>query len=111
MVIGWEDKINDFSYHAKATLSNAKTKVAKYRNPTGILNTYYEGQELGEIWGYVTEGIAQDDSDFDNWYDQSKLSGQEWRAGDIMYQNLNDDDVIDWGDNTVSNPGDKKNYW
>ncbi|WP_430973947.1 TonB-dependent receptor [Sunxiuqinia rutila] len=108
LVIGWEDKINEFSYHAKATLSNAKTKVAKYRNPTGILTTYYEGQELGEIWGYVTEGIAQDDAAFDDWYDQSKISGQEWRAGDIMYQDLNDDGVIDWGDNTVENPGDKK---
>lgn len=108
LVLGWKDQIREFSYYVKATLSNAKTKVAKYRNPTGILTTYYEGQELGDIWGYETEGIAQKDSDFDNWHDQSKLSGQEWRAGDIMYKDLNDDGVIDWGDGTVGNPGDKK---
>lgn len=108
LIVGWRDRINDFSYHVKATLSNAKTKVAKYRNPTGILSTFYEGQDLGEIWGYFTEGIAQKDSDFDSWHDQSKISGQEWRAGDIMYSDLNADKIIDWGDNTIDNPGDKK---
>lgn len=57
---------------------------------------------LGEIWGYETAGIAKSDEEMNNWlstHDQSKL-GSEWGAGDIMYKDLNGDDVIDNGNNT-----------
>jgi hypothetical protein len=31
-----------------------------------------------------------------------------WTPGDVRYKDLNGDGVIDWGDGTLENPGDKK---
>ena len=39
---------------------DARTWVTEYINPTGALGDYYEGKELGEIWGYRVEGLFRD---------------------------------------------------
>lgn len=106
--VNWQDKMNeDWSYRINIGLSDSKTKITKYENPTGSLSEYYVGQEIGEIWGYVTEGIFQEDSEVAEHADQSQL-GANWRAGDIKYLNLDGDDQITPGSNTLSDPGDRK---
>ena len=36
----------------------------KYDNPNKTLaKQYYEGMELGEIWGFVTDGLFQSDEE------------------------------------------------
>lgn len=106
----WKQHVNeDFSYSITGTLSDNQTKVTKYNNPTKIIsnNTYFEGQKLGDIWGYVTEGFFTSSEDVKNSPDQSALYAS-WNPGDMKYKDLNNDGKIDWGDNTVLNPGDKK---
>lgn len=48
-------------------ISNYKTIITKYNNPTGVLYNnhtglgrnkgYYEGMDLGEIWGYQADDL------------------------------------------------------
>ena len=104
--VTWRDKIGeDFSYDVGVILSDAQAEITKYDNPTGTLSDHYVGKKMGEIWGYTTEGIFQSPEEIAQHPDQSKL-GKNWAEGDIKYQNLNDDNVINNGSNTIDDHGD-----
>lgn len=105
----WRDRVGQVDYNIGFNISDARTYVDKYPNESQSLNTYYEGQELGEIWGYVTHGIAKSQSEMDAWLANNKPSwGSGWGEGDIMFTDLNGDGVINTGANTVGDPGDMK---
>ena len=102
----WHDKIGqDWRYGINLALSDNISEITKYDNPTGSLSEHYVGKRMGEIWGYVTEGIFQEDSEVAAHADQSNL-GANWRAGDIKYKDLNGDKKINPGKNTLADPGD-----
>jgi hypothetical protein len=66
--------------------------------------------KVGEIWGYVTEGFFTSAEDIANHADQSyfqSTSSRESLPGTIKLRDLNDDGVVNPGDNTVDNPGDR----
>lgn len=106
--INWRDRIGkDFSYELGFVLSDSQAEITKYTNLTGDITTYYEGAKIGEIWGYRTEGLFQSNEEAAAWHDQSKIANVEWGAGDIKFKDLNDDGVIDYGNNTLDNHGDK----
>ncbi len=106
--LNWHDHIDqNWGYGVTLALSDNKSEITKYDNPTGSLDEYYEGQNINEIWGYVTEGIFQYDEDVDSHEDQSQI-GSNWQAGDIMYENLDDDNAITAGSTTLDDPGDRK---
>lgn len=88
-------------------LSDYTGKVTKYTNPTGLHTTWYEGKKMGELWGYETYGLFQSEEEIASAPSQSKIAAN-WYPGDVRYVDLNGDGVIDWGDNTLANPGDKK---
>lgn len=103
----WRDHVGeDFNYRVTLALSDWQTEITKYDNPTGALSEYYEGQKIGEIWGYQTVGIFQSDDEAASAPDQSRI-GSNWRAGDIQYADLDNDGEISPGDNTLDNPGDR----
>jgi len=108
LALTWRDRVGeDWNYSLTLALSDNSSEITKYDNPTGAINEYYVGQELGEIWGYVTEGIFQTDEEAAQHADQSRL-GANWMAGDIKYKDLNGDGVISSGSNTLDDPGDRK---
>jgi TonB-linked SusC/RagA family outer membrane protein len=104
----WKDNIGGLNYNIGVILSDAVTTVTKYRNPNNLLNTFREGQELGEIWGFETIGLYQNQAEIDNGVDQSTMYGGVWYPGDVQYKDLNGDGHIDWGDSTTDDPGDRK---
>lgn len=106
--VGWRDKIGNVSYGLKGVLSDYKAKVVRYPNPTGDLGTYYQGLQMGEIWGYQTIGFFKSAEEVAAAPSQSRINGNPWTAGDIRYADLNGDGKIDAGTNTLSNPGDRK---
>ena len=114
--VAWRDKVKDFSYGVRVSLSDSHTKITKYFNATGDLGNndkYQEGQWLGEIWGYQTVGIAKTQAEMDAHLASLPEGGQtalgsNWGAGDIMYADLNHDGKISKLDNTLSNHGDLK---
>jgi len=103
----WKDNIADFSYGARFILSDAVSTVTQYYNPQKLLSApYYEGMELGEIWGFTTVGLFESDAQAQS-VDQSYFSADVLRAGDVYYQDLNNDGKVNIGKNTVDDPGDK----
>ena len=111
--IGWQDNIKDvggspLNYSIGIGVSDSYSTITRYDNPTGYLGDYYEGMRLGEIWGYQTDGfIATDAEAKEQAVRQAKIA-TTWIPGDIRYADLNGDGVVDYGDNTLANPGDRK---
>ena len=109
LVLGWKDKIGeDFKYNVSFNLADSRSFITKYDlNPTNDLGHYYVGREIGEIWGYETEGLYQTDAEAAA-VDNSKLGNYKWLAGDVKYKDQDGNNRIDWGNNTLDNPGDRK---
>lgn len=110
--ISWKDRIGkDFGYELGFVLSDSQAEVTKYDNETKAIaianKPWYEGYKIGDIWGYKTEGLFQSDEEAAAWHDQSKIANVKWGAGDIKFKDMNDDGVINYGDNTLDNHGDK----
>ena len=105
--ITWKDKIGeDFRYNFRVILGDNKTEITKYSNDSKYLGNWYEGQQVGEIWGYETEGFIQQDGE--DMPDQSMFWGGSWGPGDIKYVDQNGDGEINEGGYTLSDHGDLK---
>lgn len=112
--LGWRDALNlqgkPFNYSARFILSDSRSFITKFDNPTGNLNDYCEGQEIGNIWGLVTEGFFIDQADIDNHADQWDVTAypgdRPIQPGDLKYKDLNGDKKINSGSWTVEDSGD-----
>lgn len=106
----WSDRINkNWSYEISASLSDFKSVITKYDNPTKELSKYYSGKVLGDIWGLRVLGVAKSDKEMDTYiaqHDQSPIGNAHWGGGDFMYVNLDDDPKIDKGSETLDSHGD-----
>lgn len=113
------------NFNVSANVSNFKAYITKYDNPNGLMSTYWEGQRLGEIYGYRVDGQFQSDdealayqnsftnpsSSLGNVYNYilNVVQNSEWnhlRAGDIKYVDTDGDGRIDQGDYTLEDHGD-----
>ena len=110
----WRDKTADIlgsplDYSVTLGLSDYQAEITKYDNPTGSIASgmYYEGQKLGEIWGYVTDGFIEDEFEGDRMNYIQRFIYHTWYPGDIRYKDLNGDGVINVGSSTLSDPGDR----
>ncbi len=106
LTIGWQHK-GQVSYGVNAVFSDYSSVVTKYPNPNRLNTTWYKGQQIGEIWGYETHGLFQSESEIASAPVQNRLYSR-WMPGDVRYVDLNGDNQIDWGNNTLDNPGDRK---
>jgi TonB-linked SusC/RagA family outer membrane protein len=114
--VNWHDQFRvaakSFHYSIGAWLSDNISTITAYNNTTKSLTDYYAGEKLGEIWGYVNDGYWTDANAGQGKAAQSFFSGlsasNNWQAGDIKFKDLNHDNIINNGANTVSNPGDRK---
>lgn len=108
LAVNWRDHIGEVNYNVGFNIADSRSYVMTYPNESKSLSTYYEGQELNDIWGYVTHGIAKSQVQMDKWLVNNRPSwGSGWTEGDIMYTDLNGDGVINSGANTLSDPGDR----
>lgn len=104
--VTWKDRVNDdLNYDITLGLSDWRSKITKYENPSGNIGDYYVGKRLGEIWGLTTAGIFQDQQEIDRSPSQSDI-GANWRPGDIRYLDINGDGKIAKGSGTLDDPGD-----
>jgi TonB-linked SusC/RagA family outer membrane protein len=109
LTLNWRDNIKrDFSYFLTLNLYDYKSIVTKYLNPTGTLSTWYEGQELGEIWGYTVFDLFRSQEEVDLYLANTDLSriATIWNPGDLRYEDINDDGKVNNGTNTISDHGD-----
>jgi TonB-linked SusC/RagA family outer membrane protein len=126
-----------FSNGIRMTLSGQftdyKTVITKYANSADplISSKYYQGKTTGEIWGYKTDGLFQqgdfvynddgtikqrtiENGTLHNTYadgiatqDILESGNFKFSPGDVRFRDLNGDGVINYGSNTVNDPGDK----
>ena len=106
LTLNWNDNINDvagstLNYNIGIGISDSYSTITKYDNPTGYLGDYYEGQRLGDIWGYVTEGFIKDDAEAETMKVRQKEISGTWLPGDIKYADLNGDGVITYGKKSI----------
>lgn len=117
--LNWRDRINELNYRIGFNLSDSQSEITKYKSndASKLLSTFYTGQKLGDIWGYVTDGFytVDDFEDTKNWKLKegvTSIKGFSPRPGDIKFVNLRDDatstNQIDAGVGTLENPGDRK---
>ncbi|MEL7833826.1 SusC/RagA family TonB-linked outer membrane protein [Fodinibius sp. Rm-B-1B1-1] len=127
LTVGYNDQFDvmgdALSFNIQANVSNNKGVITKFDNPNGLLSTFFEGQELGEIWGYRIDGQFQSDEEaaaFQNKYGTENLvevyrgildygSNSDWnylRGGDLKYVDVDGDGEINNGNNTLEDPGD-----
>lgn len=119
ITLNWRDRLTlgnkPFEYSVGLNLSDYKSVITKYDNENKTFaKDYYEGMEIGEIWGYVTDGLFQTDEEAKAYAEKVDLSyvlkGQTggWQAGDVKFVDLNGDGKVGIGSNNVDNPGDRK---
>ena len=120
--VSWNKQFGDFTVYANGNLSDYKTIVTSWNNPTGILSDYFSGKVYGDIYGFETDRyFTKDDFTYDaegnrtgyaqGIADQDGLvSGGTFAygPGDIKYKDLNGDGVIDGGNGTKDDMGDLK---
>ena len=110
---GWRDSFmlggKPFSYSFKGMVWDSRSWVTDYYNETGDLTTYYKGMEIGEIWGFRTDGIYASNAEALNGpaYNFFK-NGDMFRAyaGDLMFVDLDGDGIMTKGARTLNDHGD-----
>ncbi len=120
--LGWRDSFKlggyPFDYNVGVSLSDYTSKITRYNNPEkSFAKNYYEGMTFGEIWGYRTGGLFWSDLEASLWpVDQTYVNGginsapgteNGLHGGDLKFLDLDGDNVISIGENTVNNPGDR----
>ncbi len=111
--LAWKDRQSiagrPFDYSIKASLWDSRTWVAAYNNTSGDILDYYTGKELGEIWGFRTNGYFLSNAEAQNWAkDVYHKNGDNFQAyaGDLKFIDMNGDGAIDVGAGTLRNHGD-----
>ena len=118
--LSWRDQFNlaghPFGYSVRATMSDFRSHITKFDNPTYTFGkSYYEGMRLGDIWGFVVDGLFATDEEakqytsevLDCSYINGRMTGG-FLAGDLRFVDLDGDKVLGIGSNTVEKPGDRK---
>ena len=112
--LNWRDQIKTskpINYDLRFTLADSRAFITRFNNPLGLITTYYEGQRVGDIWGFVNDGFFQSQQEIDNYaIDQSFIrvsAANKILPGDIKFKDINGDGKIDQGTNTLGDPGDQ----
>ena len=94
----------EFKYEISANLSTLKNRVTSlgFGTDSYIDGAYITkvGEEIGQFYGWVYEGIARTQADLDNHAVQEGAN-----VGDCLYKDVNGDGVINENDQTVLGSG------
>jgi TonB-linked SusC/RagA family outer membrane protein len=116
---GWELTLNYsgkianlIDYTIGGSVSDAKSVVTDYANPTGTdpANNWYTGKNVGEIWGYRTDGLIKTQEEADEYnktHQNSYLTSIAWTPGDVAFRDLNGDGKVNSGSNVLGDMGDR----
>ncbi len=115
----WRDEIGQFKYSIGFNLFDNQAEITKFDNEEGLISQYYVGQEIGEIWGYETDGFYTIDDFVEGTLNDDLTGGMlkegipafqgvNPNPGDIKYKDLNGDGEIFSGNGTLDDPGDRK---
>ncbi len=113
---GWEINLSynhslgkEAYVYGELSLSDYTSEITEWTgNDSKMLYTYYTGKKVGEIWGFKNAGYFRDPDDVTNSPSQIKLQNGSfvYGPGDVKYANLNDDNEITGGKQTLDDHGD-----
>ncbi len=113
---GWELQIdynhafrNGLAVYGTFTMADAKAKITKWNTATNVLTGWYEGKEIGEIWGLETDRFWNKDDDpatIQALQGGIAMGSFSYGPGDIKYKDLDGNGVIDGGNGTIEDHGD-----
>ncbi|UXD69279.1 TonB-dependent receptor [Sphingobacterium faecium] len=117
--LSWKDQIKDFRYGFTFNLSDNRGYITRIENSAGLIDGYYEGKEIGEIWGYVSDRFYTTQDFEDNSLNPQLINGTlksgipafkgvKQNPGDMLYTDLNGDGILFSGTGTLTDPGDMK---
>jgi TonB-dependent starch-binding outer membrane protein SusC len=121
LAFSWVDRIgSDFKYDINMNLAHNKNNVLRLANEEGIIhgpdqviaeNTTESfrvevGYPMGYFWGYKTLGVFQNQAQIDQFLADGGVTKQSTPVpGDLIFQNTDENDVIDENDKTyIGNP-------
>ena len=114
LTLGWKDNLSlggsPFGYNIKLMMWDSQSWITKYvGNEKKLLSSYYEGQRLGDIWGYTVEGLFANQEEIAAHADQSRIPVSKGRIllpGDLKFMDIDGDGEIYRGENTLDDHGD-----
>ena len=112
LTLGWQDKLGDFGYSIKASISDARNLVVEKGGSDAYtlgLNKTRKGYPLNSYFGYEFDGIIQNEQELEAYKAQFAKGGVpgNLRVGDAKYKDLNKDGKLSlFGDD--GNDGDAK---
>jgi TonB-linked SusC/RagA family outer membrane protein len=94
-ILSWRDKIGDFTYGISTNGATLNNEVLSLGNDdSDIISGKYHrtsvGHPVGALYGYVQDGIFQNQAEIDSYYPASWTS----KPGDIRFKDLNGDQKI-----------------
>ena len=99
--LSWRDSFKlggkDFQYSIKGSVWDSRTFVSKFLAETGNILTMYKGKEIGEIWGFRTDGYFLNYTEANNWAtDTYHKNGSNFReyAGDLKFIDVDGNGTI-----------------
>lgn len=111
--LSWRDNFTlgnkPFSYNIKVSVWDSRTWVTDFYNANGDILNYYKGKELGEIWGFRTDGYFLSNEEASQWVqDTFHKNGSNFAAyaGDLKFIDTNKDNTIGTGKGTLEDHGD-----
>ncbi|MGQ7871036.1 TonB-dependent receptor [Sunxiuqinia sp. sy24] len=101
----WKQKVKDFTYSVSFNLGDSENELVEYYGKNVIgegVNKLIEGMPINSIYGYKTDGYFQTPEEVEGHPYQSSVTG----VGDVKYVNMNDDDKINAGRQSIEDHGD-----
>ncbi|MDR1707090.1 MAG: TonB-dependent receptor [Prevotella sp.] len=93
----WRDRIGKVGYNIGFNLYDYKAKITRFpSNETKLISNYYEGYQMGTIWGYVTDRYYTED-DFENGVLKPGIAvpdGVNPKPGDVLFKDFDEDGKI-----------------
>lgn len=123
IVITHKNKIGDLAYTVQPMVSWSRGKYVEVeedvlpvtndmdeetREFNHLWNNRYarEGKWDDFYWGYISNGFFMNQEQIDNHpIDQDQAGNQTLKVGDIIYKDINGDNLIDWRDQAVISKG------
>lgn len=121
LAVNWADQLKSgWNYGIGFNVFDYKAVVTQYNNPEGVLYNnhtglprnkgYYEGMDIGEIWGYKADDLFTSNRAIDQYLNEVDLSffkaNNAWQLGDLHYLDTNGDGKVDPGNGTLDDHGD-----
>lgn len=118
--VNWSDYLSGgFSYGMGFNISDHRSVVTQYNNPEGIIYNnhtglainrgYYEGMDIGEIWGYEADELFASMEEISMYLAETDLSffkeADKWRPGDLKFED-NGNGVVGPGAGTLDDHDD-----